>query len=245
MESDEDVFGRSPSGMAESYASSPSADPDHIRPRNPEQASYMDLLMRRDRPAIVIATGAAGSGKTWMACSVAMKRLLSGDIAKIVITRPIVSVDSEELGFLPGDLTMKMQPWLRPITDVFFKFITPQKFESLLVRQIIEICPLAMMRGRSFEDAYIIIDEAQNTSPAQMLMLLTRIGSGSKIIVTGDPMQHDRGYDTNGLSDLIARLPPTGNDNIAIVRFTDEHIQRHPIVRTVLHLYGVHYLPNA
>jgi len=223
----------------------------HLQPRNETQRAYIQVLDGVN-PTIVVATGAAGTGKTMIACTMAMKKLLfTREVSKLVITRPMVNVDDEEgIGFLPGSLEEKCQPWLAPLTDVFYKYVPPQKFQSLLARQTIEICPLDMMRGRSFENTFIIVDEAQNCSPTQMLMLLTRIGQGSKLVITGDPMQHDRASTVNGLADFIGRITyaqehhPARASDIALVHFTEECIVRHPIIKNILRMYNVTY-PDA
>lgn len=265
-EEDACVYGRSPVsvGASSSFAASSFQDSSlskrdfHkdavLKPRNEKQKEYLDAL-NEDRPTIVIATGAAGTGKTMIACTAAIKKLVDGDIQKLVITRPMVNVDDEEgIGFLPGSLEEKCAPWLAPLTDVFYKYITPQKFQALIARQTIEICPLDMMRGRSFENAFIIVDEAQNCSTTQMLMLLTRIGNGSKLIITGDPMQHDRARingSLNGLSDFLLRIAdsqqhhPERVSDIKAIHFTEECIVRHPIIKNILKMYDVSYPPSA
>lgn len=248
---DDLLFGQSPS-MSGSFTTfaiqhPPSHDDPIIKPRNAKQKEYIRML-EEPNPAIVIATGAAGTGKTMIACTVAIKKLLENDIRKLVLTRPMVNVDDDVgIGFLPGSLEEKCQPWLSPLTDVFYNYITPQKFQSLLSKQVIEICPLEIMRGRSFEDTIVIVDEAQNCSTTQMLMLLTRIGRGSKIIITGDPMQHDRIKKENGLKDFLNRIAKSRDTNpelvtgIGSVHFTDDCIERHPIIKNILKLYEVGY----
>jgi phosphate starvation-inducible PhoH-like protein len=162
--------------------------------------------------------------------------LQNKSISKLVLTRPAVSVD-EEHGFLPGTLEDKMDPWIRPLYDVLYKYYTRKQISEMMNKQIIEICPLAYMRGRTFENAWIILDEAQNTLQSQMVMALTRIGKGSKLIVTGDPLQHDRGFESNGLSDLIRRMERRPQEDIALVKFTNADIERHPIIQKVLKMY--------
>lgn len=209
---------------------------DTMKPRNENQERYVKLLESPSHP-IVISTGPAGCGKTLWAVVVGMRKLQSGQISKIVLTRPAVSVD-EEHGFLPGTLEEKMDPWIRPLYDVMYKYFTPKQVQQMIEKQIIEICPLAYMRGRTFENAWIILDESQNTLKSQMLMALTRIGHGSKLVVTGDPLQHDRGFETNGLSDLLQRLEYKQNDDIALIQFAVSDIERHPIISKVLKLYS-------
>lgn len=209
-----------------------------LHPRNSKQERYMNLLKEKN-PSIVIATGAAGTGKTMLAAHMGVKKLMTDEIGKIVITRPAISVD-EQHGFLPGTLEKKMEPWIRPVWDVMSQYIPKSKIDMLVKEQIIEICPLAYMRGRTFEDAWIICDEAQNTTPNQMLMVLSRIGNNSKIVITGDPLQYDRGFSTNGLSDLLFRLQNNDmtTDDIQTVEFDEEDVERHPIIPYILHLYN-------
>ena len=161
-----------------------------ILPRNVHQEDYIDLL---DDPqkSICFATGPAGTGKTMLAVQMGIHKYDSGEVSKIVITRPAVSVD-EQHGFLPGDLKDKMAPWTRPIFDVLEEHWTPKQVERMIENKEIEIAPLAYMRGRTFKECWIVADEMQNATPEQMKMLLTRIGTGSKIVVTGDLAQHDR-----------------------------------------------------
>jgi phosphate starvation-inducible PhoH-like protein len=205
-------------------------------PKNLRQEDYIEML-DDDHKYIVFAMGPAGTGKTLLAVLAAIRALKNGKIEKIVVTRPAVSVD-EQHGFLPGTLEEKMAPWTRPIFDVFQEYFTPLQIESMLADNIIEIAPLAYMRGRTFKNAFIIADEMQNATPSQMKMLLTRIGTGSRIVVTGDLAQHDRGYEQNGLKDFIARLKQRQNKMFGIVEFQREDVERHEAVTAVLHIYG-------
>jgi phosphate starvation-inducible protein PhoH and related proteins len=256
---DEGILGRSPNSVASSgymmaddyiVSASPGFRGDYefkeppLKPRNANQAVYMETL---ESPAhsIVIATGPAGTGKTIMACHLGIRKLQSGAIQKLILTRPAVSVE-EQHGFLPGTLEEKMEPWLRPVYDVFYQYFSPQKLQKLIQQQTIEICPLAYMRGRTFENAWIIADEAQNMTPNQMLMLLTRIGNNSKMIITGDPKQHDRGFEMNGLTDFLERYEKnqrqlailgTSFDDVRIVKFEYKDVERHPVIRKILTLY--------
>lgn len=211
-----------------------------VSARNENQAAYIKLL-EAESPAIVLGVGSSGSGKTMLACHIGMQKLIAGDIGKLILTRPAVSVD-EEHGFLPGTLEEKLDPWLRPIYDVLYQYMSKQKLQALIAKQVIEICPLAYMRGRTFEGAYVIADELQNSTVNQMLMLLTRIGRNSKLVITGDPMQYDRGYDNNGLSDLIGRIKRRPdvikNTDFGMIEFNARDVQRHPIIRKVLQIYG-------
>lgn len=201
-----------------------------VSPRSIAQRRYLDLL--QSSVPIVIGTGPAGTGKTLLACHAGAKALIKGQVARLILTRPAVSVD-EQHGFLPGTLEKKMEPWTRPMFDCLHKYISPKD-----VKNYVEICPLAYMRGRTFENAWIIGDEMQNSTPAQMKMLLTRLGEGSKMVVTGDVQQHDRGFEENGLSDLTRRVF-TVSDYIHHVEFTDEDIVRHPAIREILSMYDI------
>jgi phosphate starvation-inducible PhoH-like protein len=171
-----------------------------------------------------------------------IKAYMEREVSKIVITRPAVSVD-EQHGFLPGDLNEKMAPWTRPIFDIFEKHFTVVQIENMLLENIIEIAPLAYMRGRTFEDSWIIADEMQNATKSQMKMLLTRIGNNTKMIVTGDLKQHDRGFSENGLSDFIQLVDHFEKDeqrlsHISISQFDMQDVERHPAVIEILEIYG-------
>lgn len=207
-----------------------------LQPRNDKQRIYVDKL-QDNLPHIVIATGSAGTGKTMLATHVGVLKLLNNEVKRLVITRPAVSVD-EAHGFLPGTLEKKMEPWMRPIFDTLALHFPRNKLDSMVKEKIIEVCPLAFMRGRTFENAWIVCDEAQNTTMHQMLMILTRIGPGSKLVITGDPNQYDRGFDNNGLSDLIQRIKyhDCGNQ-IDIIEFEDSDVERHEVIPLVLNMY--------
>jgi phosphate starvation-inducible PhoH-like protein len=184
---------------------------------------------------IVFAIGPAGTGKTLISTLAGIKGMKNNQYDKFVITRPAVSVD-EQHGFLPGTLQEKMAPWTRPIFDIFEEYYHPDQLEYMLKDNRLEIAPLAYMRGRNFHNSYIIADECQLTTPNQMKMLLTRIGEGSKLVITGDLDQADRGAD-NGLRDFLYRIEQQESDRIKIVRFDLRDIQRHPVVEEVLKLY--------
>lgn len=207
-----------------------------ILPRNQIQEQYVDLLANRKKP-IVFALGPAGTGKTLLASLFAVQELKAGRCKKVVITRPAVSVE-EQHGFLPGTLEQKMDPWTRPIMDVFEEYWSLQTIEFMLAEKTIEIAPLAYMRGRTFKDSIILGDELQNSTISQCKMLLTRIGENSKMILTGDLDQHDRGYDSNGLKDFVERLATTNSSMIGMVEFEKKHVERHPAVAEVLRIYG-------
>ena len=206
-----------------------------ILPRNRSQETYILELMD-DTKDIVFGIGPAGTGKTMLACQVAVKAFLEGQVDKIIVTRPAVSAD-EDLGFLPGTLEEKMAPWTRPIFDVFREYFYANEIEGMIKEGVIEISPLAYMRGRTFKDAYIIADEMQNATPNQMKMLLTRIGTGSKMVVTGDLAQADRLKD-NGLLDFINHLEESNSKRICCVKFYQGDIERHEAVKEVLQVYG-------
>jgi len=206
-----------------------------LLPRNRSQETYI-LTLTDPEKDIVFGIGPAGTGKTMLACQVAVKAFLEGEVDRIVVTRPAVSAD-EDLGFLPGTLEEKMAPWTRPIFDVFREYFYANEIENMIKEGVIEISPLAYMRGRTFKDAYIIADEMQNATPNQMKMLLTRIGTGSKMAVTGDLAQADRLKD-NGLLDFISQLEASDSTRIEAVRFHQGDIERHEAVKEVLQVYG-------
>lgn len=209
----------------------------NIIPKNTKQEELLDHL-ENDAKRIVFALGPAGTGKSYLSVLKAIKMLKNKEISKLILTRPAVSVD-EQHGFLPGTLEQKMDPWVRPIFDILKEYYSPNDIKEMLADEIIEISPLAYMRGRTFKNAVIIADEVQNTTPNQMKMLLTRIGEGSRCFVTGDLDQHDRGFDNNGLKDFIQRLEDApAVKSIGVVRFAKKHIERDPIVAAVLNIYG-------
>ena len=210
----------------------------HIIPRNENQEEYLELLMDESK-SIVIATGPAGTGKTLLAMQAAIKALKERRIDKIVVTRPAVGVEDEKHGFLPGSLTQKMEPWTKPLFDVLHEYYSPSETAQMIIDEIIEICPLAFMRGRTFKNAYIIADEMQNATPNQMKMLLTRIGDGARILVTGDVKQTDRKIGDNGLLDFRKLLDQFRNaEHVSGIEFTMSDIERHPAVEEVLRIYG-------
>lgn len=206
-----------------------------ILPRNYNQEQYMFAI---EDNTITFGVGPAGTGKTLLATTMAIKELRAGNIERIIITRPAVGTQGEEHGFLPGTLIEKMAPWTRPIFDVFEEYYTPQQIEKMIEDGVLEVAPLAYMRGRSFKDAWILLDEAQNCTPEQVKMALTRIGENAKMIVTGDLNQHDRVAEVNGLQDFIERYKKSGSDDISIIEFEKGDIERSPIVASVLGLYG-------
>jgi phosphate starvation-inducible PhoH-like protein len=207
-----------------------------IVPRNTSQENYLEML-KNPKKYIVFAIGPAGTGKTMLAVQMAIKLLKEGMINKIIVTRPAVSVD-EEHGFLPGDLNAKMAPWTRPIFDVFEDYYHPREIAGMLEDGVIEISPLAYMRGRTFKNAFVIADEMQNTTPSQMKMLLTRIGDNSRMVVTGDLNQADRPRE-NGLLEFCSLYGRGGDYRmIALARFETKDVERHPVVKEVLKIYN-------
>jgi phosphate starvation-inducible PhoH-like protein len=207
----------------------------NIVPRNLSQETYLELL-KNPRKFIVFAIGPAGTGKTMLAVQMAIKLFKEGSISKIVVTRPAVSVD-EEHGFLPGTLNQKMEPWTRPIFDVFEDYYHPKEIQEMLEDGVIEISPLAYMRGRTFKNAFVIADEMQNATPSQMKMLLTRLGENSRMVVTGDLNQADRPRE-NGLLEFCELYGQGGDYRmIAMARFETKDVERHPVVREILKIY--------
>ena len=206
-----------------------------LLPRNKNQEEYI-LKLQNHAKSIVFAIGPAGTGKTMLAVQHGIKLYQEGKIDKIIVTRPAVSVD-EDLGFLPGTLNEKMAPWTRPIFDVLGEYYKTADIAAMLEEGVIEISPLAYMRGRTFKNAYIIADECQNTTVNQMKMLLTRLGEGSKLVVTGDLAQADRMND-NGLINFCNLLANKAMKHIDIVQFDHKDIERHDAVKEVLFLYG-------
>ena len=213
------------------------------KPRTQNQKTYLSHLLDPNTP-IVFGIGPAGCGKTLFACITAIQALKAGTIQKVILTRPIVPVEEEELGFLPGTLVKKMDPWTRPLFDIFLEHYKQHELDFMISSGIIEISPLAYMRGRTFKRAFVIADEMQNSSPTQMLMLATRIGEGSKMVITGDLKQSDR-CANNGLLDFIQRygafceVSKDCDDGLGIelVHMKAEDIQRSPIVSKILALY--------
>lgn len=205
------------------------------RTRNQER---LVLALGSAADHIVVTVGPAGTGKTYLAMLAAVRALRSGECERIVMTRPAVGVEDEKHGFLPGNLVAKMEPWTRPLLDVLREYYKPQEIAALIDEQVVEIAPLAYMRGRTFKNAWVIADEMQNATPAQVKMLMTRIGYHSRIVITGDVEQADRRTSDNGLLDLCHRLEATPVPGIAVCRLEGRDIQRHPLIGSVLELYA-------
>ena len=206
-------------------------------PKSLNQEGYI-LALKDENTDVVVATGPAGTGKTYIAMVAGIQALRSGIVEKLVLTRPAVGVDDEKHGFLPGDLNAKMEPWTRPLIDVLREYYSGKEVEGLLEDGVIEISPLAFMRGRTFKNSWIILDEGQNATPSQIKMLLTRIGIGSKIVITGDVEQTDRKRLDNGLLDLEDRLKQSQTPRMELCRFDLKDVQRHPIIEHVIRLYS-------
>lgn len=206
-----------------------------IIPRNRNQEQYVLKLLDESKD-IIFGVGPAGTGKTLLAVQVAVKLFKEGTVDKIIVTRPAVSVD-EDLGFLPGTLEQKMAPWTRPIFDVLREYFNAKEIEGMIEEGIIEIAPLAYMRGRTFKNSFILADEMQNATQNQMKMLLTRLGEGSRMAVTGDLAQADRLKD-NGLIDFTRLLETSNATHLDIVHFAQGDIERHQAVKEVLQVYG-------
>jgi len=203
-----------------------------IRPRTPGQANYVDAMRNND---LVFSVGPAGSGKTYLAVAMAVEALKNQSVRKIVLVRPAVEA-GESLGFLPGDLQAKINPYLRPLLDAIHEMIGYDQVQQLIQRDVIEVCPLAYMRGRTLNEAFIILDEAQNTTIAQMKMFLTRMGNASKIVVSGDQTQVDLPPRTkSGLIDALRRLKKI--DGVGVVYLTAEDIVRHRLVTDIVRAY--------
>ncbi|MDO5681098.1 MAG: PhoH family protein [Pelistega sp.] len=203
-----------------------------LRPRTPRQRAYLNNILRHD---ITFGVGPAGTGKTWLAVACAIDALERDNVQRIILTRPAVEA-GERLGFLPGDLAQKVDPYLRPLYDALYDLMGFDKVQRLFEKQTIEIAPLAYMRGRTLNHAFVILDEAQNTTPEQMKMFLTRIGFGSKAVITGDPSQVDlpRGQ-RSGLSHSLGVL--SGVQGIAVSQFTSKDVVRHPLVGRIIDAY--------
>lgn len=211
------------------------------RPKTRSQEIYTSMLRSKSKK-IVIATGPAGTGKTMFATEFAVRNFLLGKCERIVFTRPSVSVD-EELGFLPGTLEDKMAPWIRPIYDILYQFMSPKEVVELMEDKVIEIAPLGFMRGRTFKNCWIVADEMQNSTISQMKMLLTRIGENSRLTITGDLDQHDKPTGQNGLEDFLDKFKGKRSSSIGSFEFDKSDIQREEVVKEVLDIYANEHIP--
>lgn len=205
-------------------------------PKNFSQERYVGLLKQKSKK-IVVATGPAGTGKTMFATEFGVRNFLLGTYEKLIFTRPSVSVD-EDLGYLPGTLEEKMAPWVRPIYDILYQFISPREVTQLIEEKIIEISPLGFMRGRTFKNCWIVADEMQNSTISQMKMLLTRLGENSRLVITGDLEQYDRNNEMNGLDDFLNKFRGKRSTSISSFEFQRGDIQREEVVKEVLDIYG-------
>ncbi|MEZ0323061.1 MAG: PhoH family protein [Hydrogenothermaceae bacterium] len=204
-----------------------------IMAKTPTQKLYVETIKNND---ITFGIGPAGTGKTYLAMAVAVSYLKQNKVSRIILTRPAVEA-GEKLGFLPGSLEEKVDPYLRPLYDALYDMVDPEKVVDMIEKKIIEVAPLAFMRGRTLNDAFIILDEAQNTTREQMKMLLTRIGFGSKAVITGDITQIDLPKTTqSGLVEAIKVLE--GVKGIGFTKFTEKDIVRHPIVQRIIEAYN-------
>ena len=204
-----------------------------VMPRTPTQGTYIEAIRKHE---LVFGIGPAGTGKTYLAVACAAEALMNGEVDRIVLSRPAVEA-GERLGFLPGDMKEKVDPYLRPLYDALYDCMPPEQVERRIASGEIEIAPIAFMRGRTLADAFVILDEAQNTTPAQMKMFLTRFGMNSRMVICGDPRQVDipGGDSFSGLADAVKRLE--GIDGIAVTRFTVADVVRHPIVGRIVEAY--------
>jgi phosphate starvation-inducible PhoH-like protein len=202
-----------------------------VRAKSAGQKTYVDAIREN---IITFGIGPAGTGKTWLAVAMAVEALLSKQVRRIILTRPAVEA-GERLGFLPGDLMAKVDPYLRPLYDALYDLFDVEAAEKLFERGTVEVAPLAFMRGRTLNDSFIILDEAQNTSPEQMKMFLTRIGFGSKVVITGDVTQVDVPGGKSGLRDVQHTLD--GIEGLDFVRLGGRDIVRHRIVRDIVAAY--------
>ncbi|WP_150291769.1 PhoH family protein [Sphingobium estronivorans] len=203
-----------------------------IVPRSATQVTYMEALTRND---IIFALGPAGTGKTYLAVAQAVSQLITGSVDRLILSRPAVEA-GERLGFLPGDMKEKVDPYLRPIYDALYDTLPAEQVERRIASGEIEIAPLAFMRGRTLANAFIVLDEAQNTTVAQMKMFLTRFGEGSRMVICGDPRQVDLPQPgISGLADAVARLE--GVDGISVVPFGISDVVRHPVVGRIVQAY--------
>jgi len=219
-----------------SYSERSQFEDKFTKPKEGSQEEYYRLLKQKTKK-IVVATGPAGTGKTLFATEFGVKNFLLGTYEKLIFTRPSVSVD-EDLGYLPGTLEEKMAPWVRPIYDILYNFISPREVTQMMEDKIIEISPLGYMRGRTFKNCWIVADEMQNSTTSQMKMLLTRLGENSRLVITGDLDQHDRANELNGLEDFLNKFRGKRSSSITSFEFQRQDIQREDVVKEVLDIYS-------
>ncbi|NLG02896.1 MAG: PhoH family protein [Clostridia bacterium] len=210
-----------------------------IKPKTLGQKNYIDQIKEK---MIVFGIGPAGTGKTYLAMAMAIKAFKSDEVSRIILTRPAIEA-GEKLGFLPGDLQSKIDPYLRPLYDALYQIMGAESFQKNMEKGLIEVAPLAYMRGRTLDNAYIILDEAQNTTPAQMKMFLTRIGFGSKVIITGDITQKDLPYGTVSGLDIACNVLKN-IDDIGFCKLTSKDVVRHPLVQKIVKAYDDYEAKN-
>ena len=205
---------------------------EEIRAKTFHQRQYIEAIRNND---LIFCTGPAGTGKTYLAAMVAVQALLSNQYERLILTRPAVEA-GEKLGFLPGDLQQKVNPYLRPLYDALYEMIDPEKIANLMERGIIEVAPIAYMRGRTLNNSFVILDEAQNTTPGQMKMVLTRLGFRSRMVVTGDTTQTDLpSYQESGLA--VSQRILQNVEGIAVCKLTKADVVRHPLVQRIVAAY--------
>lgn len=205
-----------------------------VHPKTLGQKKYVDLVQKKD---LIFGIGPAGTGKTYIAVAMAIRAFKNGDVKKIIITRPAIEA-GENLGYLPGDLQSKIDPYLRPIYDAMAEILGYEAYKNYRERGLIEIAPLAYMRGRTLDHAFVILDEAQNTTTSQMKMFLTRFGFGSKVVINGDVTQVDLKKQSSGLSHALHVLKDI--EEIGVMEFTERDVMRHTLVKKIIKQYELH-----